>query len=144
MISPSSIPMCSDNNNNAVLNKHSRITAAMISKEDQRSWLKIECARGLNARQCYEGLQEACGEHALPYCTVARWVKAFKEGRPTILHDNARTHAAGAVIDLLNCFTTLQYSPELSPCDYDLIPKMKEPLCGTCFRIVHDDLQASD
>ena len=39
----------------------------MILKEDQRIWLKIECARGRNATQCYDGLQEACGEHALPY-----------------------------------------------------------------------------
>ena len=50
----------------------------MILKEDQRSCLKIECARCHNARQCYEGLQEACGECALPYHTVAKWVKAFK------------------------------------------------------------------
>ena len=95
--------MCSDNNN-AVLNKRLRNTAAMISKEDQRNWLEIECARGRNARQCYEGLQEACGERALPYCTVAGWVKAFKEGRYIILHDNARAHAAGTVADLLNCW----------------------------------------
>ena len=26
----------------------------MISKEDQTSWLKTECARGFYARQCYE------------------------------------------------------------------------------------------
>ena len=52
----------------------------MISKEDKRSWLKIECARGRNARQGYKDLQEACGERALPYHTVPRWVKAFKEG----------------------------------------------------------------
>ena len=56
-------------------------TATMILEEDQRSWFKIECARVRNARQYYEGLQEACGERALPYHTVARWVKAFKEGR---------------------------------------------------------------
>ena len=66
--------------------------------------MKIECTRGHNARQCYEGLQEACAERAVPYCTVARWVKAFKEENdpPIILHDNARVHAAGAVTDLLN------------------------------------------
>ncbi|PNF33091.1 Dynein heavy chain 10, axonemal [Cryptotermes secundus] len=52
----------------------------LISVEDQRSWIKIECARGRTARQCHQGLQEACGESALPYRTVARWVKAFNEG----------------------------------------------------------------
>ena len=36
------------------------------------------------------------------------------------------------------------YSPYLSPCDYDLIPKMKEQLCGTRFRTVHDNLHATD
>ena len=53
---PHFIPVCSDNNNNAVLNKRSRNTAALISKEDQRSWLKIECARDHNARKCYKRL----------------------------------------------------------------------------------------
>ena len=76
---PPFIPTCSDNNN-AVLNKRLQNTAVMISKEGQRSWLKIECAGGLNARQCYKGLQEACSERVLTYCTVARWVKAFKGG----------------------------------------------------------------
>ena len=46
--------------------------------------MKIECPGGRNARQCYEGLQEACGELALPYHTVARWVKAFKEARQNV------------------------------------------------------------
>ena len=78
------IPMCSDNNNNAVMYKHLWNTAAMIFKEAQRSWLKIECARGCNARQCYKGLLEACGERALSYRTVVRWVKAFKEGRKNV------------------------------------------------------------
>ena len=77
--------MCSNNNNNnAVLNKRLWITAAMILKEDQRSWLKIKCTRGRNARQCYEGLLEACGERAFRHCTVARWVKAFKGGRQNV------------------------------------------------------------
>ena len=53
---PTFIPVCSNNNNNnAVLNKCSWNTAAMILKEDQKSCLKIECARGHNARQCYKG-----------------------------------------------------------------------------------------
>ena len=67
----------------AVLNKCSQNTAAMISKEDQRSLMKIECTRGCNPRQCYNRLQEACRERALLYCTVASWVKAFK-GRQNV------------------------------------------------------------
>ena len=56
----------------------------MFSKQEQRSWIKIECARGRIARHCHQGLQEACGESALPYRTVARWVKAFNKGRQNV------------------------------------------------------------
>ena len=52
------IPMCSDNKSNEVMNKRLWNTATMISKEDQRSWLKIEFAWGHNVRQCYEELQK--------------------------------------------------------------------------------------
>ncbi|PNF28776.1 hypothetical protein B7P43_G06466, partial [Cryptotermes secundus] len=36
------------------------------------------------------------------------------------------------------------YSPDLSPCDFNLIPKMKEPLRAIRFRTVPDILQAVD
>ncbi|GBM77745.1 hypothetical protein AVEN_18839-1 [Araneus ventricosus] len=36
------------------------------------------------------------------------------------------------------------YFPDLSPCDFDLIPKMKEPLRGIQFRNVLEILQAVD
>ena len=32
----------------------------------------------------------------------------------------------------------------LSPCDFELIPKMKDPLHGICFRTVPETLQAVD
>ncbi|KAJ4449206.1 hypothetical protein ANN_00603 [Periplaneta americana] len=52
---------------------------------------------------------------------------------PIILHDNARSHTAAAVKDLLRCWQweILEhppYSPDMSPCDYDLFAKVKEPL----------------
>ena len=56
----------------------------MFSKREQRTWLKIECARGRTARECHQGLQEACGAAALPYRTVARWVAAFRQGRENV------------------------------------------------------------
>ncbi|GFW39443.1 hypothetical protein TNCV_1834261 [Trichonephila clavipes] len=34
----------------------------MFLKQEQRGWVKIECARARTARQCPLGLQEACGE----------------------------------------------------------------------------------
>ncbi|XP_055928043.1 uncharacterized protein LOC129959245 [Argiope bruennichi] len=61
----------------------------MFLKQEQRSWIKIERARGRTARQCHLGLQEACGESALPYRIIARWVKAFNEGRQNV----AEVHA---------------------------------------------------
>jgi transposase len=54
---------------------------------------------------------------------------------PIILHDNARSHTANAVTDLLRrwrweILEHPPYSPDMSPCDYDLFAKMKEPLRG--------------
>ncbi|PNF40417.1 hypothetical protein B7P43_G01585 [Cryptotermes secundus] len=51
---------------------------------EQQSWIKTEHARGHTAQQCHQGLQGACGECALPYRRVARWVKAFNEGRQNV------------------------------------------------------------
>ncbi|KAJ4438964.1 hypothetical protein ANN_14918 [Periplaneta americana] len=166
----------------------------ILTKLEQRSWIKIEVARGRSAQECFQGLREACGDAALPYRTVARWVKAFREGlvesavkvrfivaydidgvilhhavpprqmvnadyycrflqhhlRPDlrrkrrhlgvqnsiILHDNAKSHTAAAVSDLLRrwqweILEHPPYSPDMSPCDYDLFAKVKEPLRGT-------------
>lgn len=63
------------------------------------------------------------------------------EAKPLILHDNATCHKAGnvqAVFTEYNWEVLLHppYSPDLSPCDYDLFPKIKEPLRG----IRYDDL----
>jgi len=54
---------------------------------------------------------------------------------PIILHDNARAHIANVVMDLLRrwrweILEQPPYSPDMSPCDYDLLAKMKEPLRG--------------
>jgi hypothetical protein len=56
----------------------------MFTKEDQRYWIKSEVARGRSGQTCLQGLREACGDAALPYRTVARWVKLFREGRDSI------------------------------------------------------------
>jgi hypothetical protein len=39
----------------------------MFTKQEQRSWIKIEVARSRSAQNCYQGLRDA----ALPYHTVA-------------------------------------------------------------------------
>ena len=55
---------------------------------------------------------------------------------PTILHDNARSHTATAVTDLLRRWKWgilghPSYSPDMRPCDNNLFAKAKEPLRGT-------------
>ena len=60
-----------------------------------------------------------------------------------ILHDNARPHKAECVRQLLRCWVwenleSLPYSPDISPCDFDLIPKIKEPLSGRRFATRED------
>ncbi len=64
--------------------------------------------------------------------------KAVQKKRVPILQDNAYLHVALPVVDLFIDYTweTLYcppYSPNLSPIDFDLFPKLKEPLSGTCF-----------
>lgn len=59
----------------------------------------------------------------------------FMVQHPIILHDNARCHTAAAVRDLLRrwqweILEHPPYSPDMSPCDYDLFSKVKEPLRG--------------
>ena len=61
-----------------------------------------------------------------------------------ILHDNSTPHKAICVGDLLRRWRreVLEhppYSPDLSLCDYDLIPKLKAPLRGHRFR-TRDDI----
>ncbi|GBL84277.1 hypothetical protein AVEN_118661-1 [Araneus ventricosus] len=53
----------------------------MFSKQEQRNWIKIEYARSCTARQCHQGVFKRL---AFPYRTVARWVKAFNEGRQNV------------------------------------------------------------
>ena len=43
---------------------------------------KIQCDRGHTARQCHEGLVEAC----ITTQEVARWVRALNEGRDNVKH----------------------------------------------------------
>ena len=62
----------------------------MFTKLEQCSWIKIEVAQGRSIQECFQGLREACGDAALPHRTVARWVKAFREGRDSV-QDNPRT-----------------------------------------------------
>ncbi len=63
------------------------------------------------------------------------------------LHDNARLHSVQPVIDLLIDYKweTLHhppYNPDLSSPNFDLFPKLKEPLHRTRFRSLDEFLLA--
>ena len=71
----------------------------------------------------------------------------FLQIPPIILQDNARAHTAHPVADLYRRWRWEvlfhpPHSPDLSPCDYDLIPKLKEPLRDIRFQTVPDILRA--
>ena len=60
-----------------------------------------------------------------------------------LLHDNATCHKAQLVQSQLEAFQWEElphppYSPDLSPCDFDLFPILKEPLRGQRFRTLQD------
>ncbi|GFU24837.1 integrase catalytic domain-containing protein [Trichonephila clavipes] len=53
---------------------------------------------GRNAVECHSELAEALGNNALPYCTVARWVGKFQQGRMSTIDEQlgaANADAAG-------------------------------------------------
>jgi len=62
---------------------------------------------------------------------------------PLILHDNARPHLGKVVTDLLSKYERevlphAPYSPDMSPPDFDLFPKLKEPMHGHCFSYLEE------
>ena len=69
------------------------------------------------------------------------------DNTPIILHDNARPHVADVVSQLMarwqwEVLYHPPYSPDISPCDFDLIPKVKEPLRGRRFKTIPDIIDA--
>lgn len=60
------------------------------------------------------------------------------EAGPLILHDNARPHIANVVSEKLREYgwevlPHAPYSPDMSPPDFDLFPKLKQPMRGRRF-----------
>ena len=75
----------------------------MFTKLEQRSWIKIEAARSRSTLKCFQGLREACGDTALPYRTIARWVKEFRKGRYAIQYNlrTGRPRVVNSTVQLL-------------------------------------------
>ena len=59
----------------------------MLTKLQQRSWIKIEVARCRSTQECLRN----CVKHvAMQRCQMARWRKAFRGDRDAV-QDNLRT-----------------------------------------------------
>ena len=52
-----------------------------VTRQEQRSHVKITLLRDRNSKECHSELTEALGNRALPYRTVDRWAAAFQRGR---------------------------------------------------------------
>ena len=51
----------------------------MLTKLEQRSWIKIRVAWARSTQECFQWLFETCGNAVLPYHTAIRWVKVFQD-----------------------------------------------------------------
>ena len=63
---------------------------AAVSVEEQWSYIKTEYLRGKSGKEIHENLCEACGNNALSFKTVYRWLARFSAGKTDIL-DEARS-----------------------------------------------------
>jgi histone-lysine N-methyltransferase SETMAR len=67
----------------------------------------------------------------------------WKKKLTGVRHDNARPHASGAVSEISEKYGWQvlphpPYSPDMSPPDFDLFPKLKKPLHGKGFRSIEE------
>ncbi|GFX68199.1 uncharacterized protein TNCV_1807551 [Trichonephila clavipes] len=115
---------------------------------EQRAYFKIAVLRGRNVMECHSELVGALGNNALSYHTVALWVEKFQQGRvstsdeqrsrpPVSVRKNWSTLSPGIYwspkvqpisFRLLLQLDSTRHPPDISPCDFDLIPKNKEPI----------------
>ncbi|PNF40931.1 hypothetical protein B7P43_G14835 [Cryptotermes secundus] len=106
-------------------------------RRDTRTALRYG-AQGCGTQNCYQGLREACGDAALPYRTVARWVKLFHEGRDAI-QMTAHHPAANRLVEHFHW--TLK-AAIMCPADQQWTEVLPLVLLGT-HTAFKEDLQAS-
>ncbi|KAJ4451759.1 hypothetical protein ANN_03231 [Periplaneta americana] len=73
------------------------LNSSREGKKQNESWIPWEVGEKRNEgviqeriKRVLRGLREACADAALPYRTVAQWVKTFRKGRD-LVQDNLRT-----------------------------------------------------
>ena len=77
---------------------------AVVTSQDQRSYIQIECQHNKTAKEIFNALQEACGTYALSYSQVTRWVNEFKNGRKCVQD----AHRAGRTVTATDSYNTGQ------------------------------------
>ena len=68
-----------------------------FSREEQRAIKKFFCAKGENCVNIHRKLVSVCGDSALDYSNVNRWMEKFKKGRVSrtdLLRSGRRAHLA--------------------------------------------------
>ncbi|GFU61877.1 protein GVQW3 [Trichonephila clavipes] len=110
---------------------------------EQRCAIKYCFILGHNATETFAKLQQAYGDSVLSRAQGFRWFKAFSKGRESI-EDEPRSGRPSVsktaenvirVRDLLRSDRRLTppFSPDLSPSDFFLFPKLKNHLKGHHF-----------
>ncbi|VVC35793.1 Hypothetical protein CINCED_3A021583 [Cinara cedri] len=132
-------------------NESENNSSAHISVFEQRAYIKIETIRGKTVPEIHAALNEVCGTDTVDRSTVQRWHQRFRDGR-IIIANNQQTKECYkmvcpycttmrgriSVVALLEKYGWERlkhppYSPDLSPPDFDLFPKLKEPRRGISF-----------
>ena len=118
---------------------HQRRPRTSITPREYRSgswpyWRRLSACCGWN-------LSGAWYMYQLWECAVhhQNWAAVSKKFGPMGTHDNAKPHSATLTQEKLAqmYWTALEhspYSPDLSPCDYDMLRTLKEALGGAAFR----------
>ena len=113
----------------------SKLKMLMIFAYDRHGILtshRVESGKTINGKYYEEYLKKTLRQ------LIRRKRHGLLAAGPIILHDNATPHGAVNVTSLLGRYEweILEhppYSPDISPCDSDLFPKIKEDMRGTCY-----------